>query len=187
MITFIWDQGFAIRYDTLRLVNEDLIERTIFTHYVDNSGRQDRTTIEKFYRSTCNDGIQNGDEMGIDSGGIHCNPETNIPCDSLDKLLSGRFQISNHSPFDTDELQTLLNYPNPFTLNTILPILMSENGELQLQIFSMTGQQIYQREYQLEKGKQLLEIDGHLFPKAGIYFYQISDGKHLITGKLNYL
>lgn len=187
MITFIWEQGFAIKYDTLRLINENLIERTTFTHFVDNSGRQNRTIVENFYRSTCSDGIRNGDEMGTDRGGIHCHPETNIPCGSFGNPSSNSFQIANFSPVNTEKLKTLPNYPNPFTFKTTLPILMPKSSKIQLQLFSITGQQIYQEVFELKKGKQLLELDGQLFPKAGIYIYQISDGKDLITGKLNQL
>ena len=90
MITFIWNQCFVINYDTLRLIDDNLIERTVFVQYVDNSGRQDRTIIENYYRSTCKDGLQNGDETRIDQGGIHCNPENNIPCESMQEELSSQ-------------------------------------------------------------------------------------------------
>lgn len=74
IITFVWDQGFAIRYDTLRYNETGQLERTLFTTYTDNSGRPDRYNYEVFELVTCTDGIKNGFEEGIDCGGDDCSP-----------------------------------------------------------------------------------------------------------------
>ncbi|OFY65354.1 MAG: hypothetical protein A2Y71_08110 [Bacteroidetes bacterium RBG_13_42_15] len=77
------------------------------------------------------------------------------------------------------------NYPNPFNPSTLIPVTLSEPGNLT--IYNILGRKINSMEISIP-GKYLLRWDGmnkHGLPSsAGVYFYSLKSGNYKKTKKM---
>ena len=75
-------------------------------------------------------------------------------------------------------------YPNPGSMNAFVEIQTFRKEMIKLSVISMTGQTIYSKIYDLNRGKNLLIIPTGTFPE-GIYYISslLSDGTFLKTWK----
>ncbi|MEM6321771.1 MAG: T9SS type A sorting domain-containing protein [Bacteroidota bacterium] len=82
------------------------------------------------------------------------------------------------------DLRLFDNYPNPFSTQTNLPFYLSTGNEVTLTIFDGNGRIIEQLQQYFNQGHQTIELTD-VFPKTGLYFYQLSTPASRATGKLN--
>ncbi len=100
----------------------------------------------------------------------------------------------DHAPSLPQDFLLQPNYPNPFNSRTVFSFALPWNGDVQLQIFNVAGQKIYQAVRKgLPAGWHRMSwdgIDSHSQPVAsGLYLYRITArstrGKQLVrTGKM---
>ncbi len=76
------------------------------------------------------------------------------------------------------------NFPNPCSAETYITVNLSESENLNLEVYSLTGQVIYNWDYgYLSKGSHTLTIDASKFT-SGVYFYTINVGEQKVTRKM---
>ena len=70
--------------------------------------------------------------------------------------------------------ETGQNYPNPFNPVTFIPVHLPENGDIIINVYSVSGQRVYHKKYtNRTAGSLSLKFDaGHL--ASGIYYYTIT-------------
>lgn len=76
------------------------------------------------------------------------------------------------------------NYPNPFIHHTTLPFWIGEKSKVKLNIYTLSGQQVYHGTQVFEKGWHQQELKEELFPKAGIYIYRLQVGEERFSGRM---
>ncbi len=74
--------------------------------------------------------------------------------------------------------------PNPFHLQTQIPIRLSESSKVIVNIQNVAGQVVYQKQQHCEAGVYSLGIDRRELPSAGIYFCTITIGNFSATQKI---
>lgn len=70
-------------------------------------------------------------------------------------------------------------YPNPFNSTTVLPFSIPADGELEVKVFNILGQAIYQQVQTYNAGTHRYVLDlsaTHLQTGTGIYFVQVAFG-----------
>jgi hypothetical protein len=79
------------------------------------------------------------------------------------------------------------NYPNPFNGSTVLSYRLERNSEVRLSVYNSTGQKVMEKDPGVEKaGNKSLRITFDGF-ESGIYFFNLTAGKEIISGKLLYI
>jgi len=81
-------------------------------------------------------------------------------------------------------LQVQPSFPNPFTTETTIPIVLSEAQELNISVFTAAGKRIYQSTQLFDMGTNLIKLDKTVFNESGMYIYQIQQGDRVESGKL---
>lgn len=76
------------------------------------------------------------------------------------------------------------SFPNPFTNGTTIPVVLSEKKDLNIRIFTVNGQLIYQDKQSFDIGTNLIKLDQNVFKESGMYIYQIEQGARIESGKL---
>lgn len=104
---------------------------------------------------TCNDGIQNGDEIGIDCGG------------SCPLSCSNSVNENNYTDLSI--------YPNPAKNN----IYITFEGDYSLQIFTLSGQKLYEK--QNLKNTSILNIRDL---QSGLYILKVNTTQGILVKKL---
>ena len=99
----------------------------------------------------------------------------------VEGMKSIRFVLSN----DSSKHQLGANYPNPFTVSTTLPITLAHASNIQIRVYTLQGQTIWQHSQFLNKGQFQLPITAP-FSDNGIYFYELLVGDERFSGKLSY-
>jgi len=66
------------------------------------------------------------------------------------------------------------NYPNPFNPRTTIEFDLSESGNIQLEIYNITGQKVEQilENKWLPAGRHFVHFEAHHLP-SGTYFYRL--------------
>lgn len=67
----------------------------------------------------------------------------------------------------------LINKPNPFSDATNIEFYTESADAISLSITDINGRVIYRKESDFKKGKNVLRIDGNIFPQMGIYYCQL--------------
>ena len=75
------------------------------------------------------------------------------------------------------------NTPNPFSGSTNIEVSLSEQAQIHIRIFTLTGTDILKETLQGTAGKNIFTIRADRW-KPGIYFYTISTGEKSITKKM---
>ncbi|MBD3170191.1 MAG: T9SS type A sorting domain-containing protein [candidate division Zixibacteria bacterium] len=84
-------------------------------------------------------------------------------------------------------IQLIGNYPNPFNAETNIEYLLSEANEVQLDIYNIRGQKVESIEHGYkDAGKYIIKWDASN-SASGIYYYRLSSGEQVITGKMTLL
>lgn len=73
-------------------------------------------------------------------------------------------------------------YPNPFTSEVKITAAQAVEGEANIAVYNVLGEQIYSKTYNCAETKEFI-IDGSTW-KPGVYFYSISTKDGLLQGKI---
>lgn len=73
-------------------------------------------------------------------------------------------------------------YPNPFTNEVKITAAQAVEGEANIAVYNVLGEQIYSKTYNCAETKEFI-IDGSTW-KPGVYFYSISTESGLLQGKI---
>lgn len=93
-----------------------------------------------------------------------------LPANSVDEVAASTFSISQ-------------NQPNPFDETTSIVLETGISGNVQLEVFNLLGQPVYNKQIAVNKGKNTITINGSAIP-SGTYMYKISDGKRTLTKRM---
>jgi hypothetical protein len=88
---------------------------------------------------------------------------------------------------DNDEASVLTEmklYPNPFTSSFDLDFISEEQGSGRLTIADMTGRSVYENNYVVEQGRNIINVNGLENVPAGIYFVRFQSKGSIVTSKL---
>jgi hypothetical protein len=116
----------------------------------------------------------------IQDNGGNTNPNPHIVLHA-DAVRFNLVQESNSVPDIPDEFKVFQNYPNPFNTTTHIPYSLSEQADIRLIIYDITGRKIKDWNIQSQKpGWHEIVWDGtnHLQQKvaSGIYIYKVHAG-----------
>ena len=121
-----------------------------------------------------------------------------------DNALSENWQASNQiggtpgtpnqSTSTENDIQTpkticlLGNFPNPFNSQTQIQIALPQSSDIQLTVFNLLGQKIWNQHQLLESGYHHINWNGHNQQgepvPSGLYLYTIVAGNQTMTGKM---
>jgi hypothetical protein len=73
-------------------------------------------------------------------------------------------------------------YPNPFTSEVKITAAQAVEGEANIAVYNVLGEQVYSKTYNCDETKEFI-IDGSTW-KPGVYFYSISTEDGLLQGKI---
>lgn len=85
----------------------------------------------------------------------------------------------------TTTFQVFDNYPNPFSVTTTFPFYLPEDGDVNLSVFDVNGQLIYQDNNHFSQGSQTFSLNKNL-SVSGIYFYKLTSDFGVAKGKMTY-
>ena len=74
--------------------------------------------------------------------------------------------------------------PNPFTNFTNISFTNSAVGQVELNIFDLSGKRIFSQQKNMDKGFQKIRIEKSDLPSKGIYFYEIKTENKVYSGKI---
>lgn len=100
----------------------------------------------------------------------------------MEQVLYNVFYVGN---WDSLNEQTTLShtvYPNPFTSEVKITAAQAVEGEANIAVYNVLGEQIYSKTYNCAETKEFI-IDGSTW-KPGVYFYSISTKDGLLQGKI---
>lgn len=83
---------------------------------------------------------------------------------------------------ETDQIER--PSPNPFGVETVFPLYLTEAALITMSLYDESGRVIYLREKEMEQGSGMLHVSGDVFPGPGVYAYRILAGKAVLSGKL---
>jgi len=75
------------------------------------------------------------------------------------------------------------NFPNPFNPTTSVPIALPSAGKVQLTLYNVLGQKVWQQNYRLNAGMHLLVVNGQNLA-SGVYFYKVKFKDAVLTRKM---
>ena len=79
----------------------------------------------------------------------------------------------------------IVNYPNPFSGRTTIHYSVPEKSFITLKVLNVNGNEIESLVYtQMDKGNFTIDFETGNLP-AGIYFYVLSDGTSIASGKMS--
>jgi len=140
--------------------------------------------------------IQTGDHENsllfqkINSGAMP--PSGNLTENQINLILSwidegaleGSLSIISESSLYSDELSIIRNFPNPFNPTTRITYGLSENSDVQIIVYDISGKQIQSllNDFQ-SPGYHSINWDAASYP-SGMYFAEIKAGKYKHIKKL---
>ena len=74
--------------------------------------------------------------------------------------------------------------PNPFTNFTNISFTNSAVGQVELNVFDLSGKRIFSQQKNMDKGFQKIRIEKIHLPSKGIYFYEIKTKNKVYSGKI---
>ena len=84
----------------------------------------------------------------------------------------------------TTSFEVSQNYPNPANRETYFSVNLNEGANIDLEIYSVTGQLIYNKNYGFKPaGKHIITLRTENYI-PGVYFYTVTNGKNKVTRKM---
>ncbi len=109
-------------------------------------------------------------------------------CPNNESQWSNSFIFATQCAISVDEvdngLADLSVFPNPFSDKVTTQFTLSEKTAVTLELFSPTGQQLSQKEYQLGTGAQSIELTKLNEMSSGIYFLTLTTTKGTLVRKI---
>jgi hypothetical protein len=75
-------------------------------------------------------------------------------------------------------------YPNPWIDETTISFHLAKSGNVKLELFSIDGQSIYQKERWMNEGANQLSLASKSFNYRGIAYYSINTDSDTYTGSM---
>lgn len=85
---------------------------------------------------------------------------------------------------NASEFEVLQNQPNPFSVTTTIPIVMTHSGTVFVSIHDSQGKLLWSIEKSFDKGQQFLQIRDEDIKVEGILFYTVTSGAHSVTKQM---
>ncbi len=92
-------------------------------------------------------------------------------------------QSSGYEMINASKFTVLSPYPNPFTSTVKLSVYSPTNNNVELQIFDVLGNLVYQERAVVTRGEYTFKFDGSTL-KKGVYIYKINTGKEHFVKQL---
>lgn len=90
-------------------------------------------------------------------------------------------QETEHTP---DNFSVKQNYPNPFNPSTTIVFQLSQKSSVSLNLFDLLGREVYsKKEIEYETGTHQITLSAPSSLSSGVYFYQLSAGRHTAIRK----
>jgi uncharacterized repeat protein (TIGR01451 family) len=74
--------------------------------------------------------------------------------------------------------------PNPWNENSYVDVDMPVNGDLQIDVYDVTGKMVFKRQLNLNKGKHQVEFTRSEFSTGGVYFIEFRSGNQIHRKKM---
>ncbi len=87
-------------------------------------------------------------------------------------------------PIQKSNIQSLVNYPNPFTDFTTIEFELQETTNTTLIITDLTGKEIYRNTEKLNSGFHQKKIAAAIFPSTGEYIYYVQTNSNQLLEKM---
>ena len=87
-------------------------------------------------------------------------------------------------PLQQSKIQSLVNYPNPFTDFTTIEFELQETTNATLLITDLTGKEIYRITEKMTNGFHQKKIDSAIFPSSGEYIYYVQTKSNQLLEKM---
>lgn len=102
------------------------------------------------------------------------------------ETTNNEVRLVSKSQMSLNNKLTAFNAPNPFSQTTdiLLDLHEVKEGNLQLTIFNITGQKVYQQTFLPDKGRNIFKITREDLGESGVYQYVISYGNDRFTGRM---
>ena len=85
---------------------------------------------------------------------------------------------------EKSNIQSLINYPNPFTDFTTIEFELQETTNTTLIITDLTGKEIYRKTEKMNSGFHQKKIDSTIFPSTGEYIYYVQTNSNQLLEKI---
>ncbi len=87
------------------------------------------------------------------------------------------FYFEGKPKHPNDQFVLFQNKPNPFAGSTTIEFYTPQQNEFVLEIFSTSGQLVFQEKKVFPKGQNAILLDATIFDKRGVYYYRLSSGQ----------
>ena len=91
---------------------------------------------------------------------------------------------NNNAIVNNAEMKLYQNQPNPFNGFTTIGFDLPAAGQVELNIYDLSGKLMTTIQRDVDKGYQAINIDGQLFSSKGIYYYQLKSDFGTATRKM---
>jgi hypothetical protein len=108
---------------------------------------------------------------------------------AIDSMLNGNDVVLEYLQSSATGQPTISDQifdakPNPTTGSAQIPMEISANEKVSLELYGQTGRLMWRREETLSAGKHLLDIPANAMPAAGLYLWRVQSPTLSGSGKL---
>ena len=86
-----------------------------------------------------------------------------------------------------NHLQSLKNFPNPFTDYTHIEFQLKETTNITLTITDLSGKEVYRKNQRMSAGTHQVKIDASTLPTSGEYLYKVQTTDNQLIKKLIFI
>ncbi|MEP7268923.1 MAG: T9SS type A sorting domain-containing protein [Saprospiraceae bacterium] len=121
------------------------------------------------------------DFIGIKIGDINLSLS-----DTLKSVVNNPILLEQRSRPENRFFQNLSVYPNPFNEKVTFSFIADQSSSIQLVVYDLNGKKMVAQKSAVSSGHNQLILDKSVFKSTGLYYYQISQGNTIFSGKLLY-
>lgn len=92
--------------------------------------------------------------------------------------------VNNVEVNKNDHLQSLKNFPNPFTDYTHIEFELKETTNITLTLTDLSGREVYRKTQRMSEGTHQVKIDASTLPVSGEYIYKVQTTDNQLIKKL---
>lgn len=113
----------------------------------------------------------------------------NIPTNQTIKVVEGSGLSATSNEDETqlplDEFELFRAYPNPFNTNTNISFSLPQSGEVDLAVYNILGQEVYNVKSSYSAGKHEIPLSSAAFANSGTYIYRLIWRNKVYSGVLS--